>query len=155
MKEIIPNFDSYLNENPDTANFNRVYLTAADYDSYAFGEFKGVMYISHERGTHYDLGKNIPEELWNFGKSPERWNLINCGRLWSEYKFISFWDVETKLDMKLIKKINEAFKHLDIKIDNTWYVEVQDLTGFNKADVLSIKNAITSDKKRYNINWKQ
>lgn len=157
----LPTFEEFLFENPDTAKFGlKRNLFFDDDDAYPFGEFKGVMYIHKKpRTTHYELGDEIiPFKLWDNGRVPDRYNMKNCGRLWTSEKLISFWNLETEFDDKIIAKLNKAIKEsrLKFKVDASWYVEVMDIDNYFKSEIMNVETAISKSSSagnKYKLSW--
>lgn len=102
--------------------------------------------------THGDISSNYPGERLKF-------NFDNTsGRIWTDNRKISFWNLHTKYKPKIVDMINKelTLKRSDIQIDNSWKIELCDIwkcedTGMAKdTSVYFPINEFTTSKIDYN-----
>lgn len=117
-------------------------------DSYVFGYWNDHFIISDIAGdNHLFLRKSIPADLLQKYKGPAPINRDDykyAGRVWKDYKIISFWDYPSKSDLR---KVMKDLKKSGIPINDKWYIEVIDKKGKYEAPKL--------DKDRAPYEWKR
>jgi len=105
-----------LNENPETMKLSHEKSIDWLDDAYAFGIRDEKVLISLIGGTHGSIGNPV---VWK-GRS----SLKYPGRIWVEYKCISFWVFPPKeILINIIKELESLLK-INILNDKKWQIEI-------------------------------
>ena len=141
--------DGTIMENPDniTSNNGKYKLDVFDRDAVAFGIFEGKLFTSEKFGkTHLDILKNQYPTYLDFmmtltkGTKGVRELLEYSGRLWKDYKILSFWTYPDK------NKLNEIIKDLNslgYNINDNWLIDVD-------TEPISVDYTIATNKDHNN-----
>jgi hypothetical protein len=110
---------SLLNESPDVVYFNNKKLTSDDNDAISF-----ILYS--DNNTEEELQVSSPGEghgsLEGYTHKKNNSKRMYDGRLWINSKIISFWFYPP---MDKFKKIIDEFdRYFNIRIDNSWFIEI-------------------------------
>jgi len=114
-------FQNRLNENPDSVYLPEGdELTWEDENAFAFGYYKGNMYMSPKSGGHGSMGPEKERESKFFNRDDFKF----AGRIWKPEKIISFWTYPDKKEFyKLLSDISNI---TDINFNSSWRVELND-----------------------------
>lgn len=141
-----------LNESPDEAVYimktswmrdeKRFNLYWKDPGAYAFGYYKGIMYISPEGKGHGSMGPTEERKTKMFDRNDFEYP----GRLWTEAWLISFWKYPPKEEMR--KVLNDISNASHIKIHSGWKIEIIERRGFSEVSKnVPIDEYIGSEKR--------
>jgi hypothetical protein len=91
-------------------------------ETYAFGIYRGKLFISAPGRTHGDIAVKQSKTGQNIGVYREKY--LYPGRIWKSYKLISFWTYpDAKTFKKIIDELSERL-NLNIMNDPEWKVEI-------------------------------
>ncbi len=122
------NLRNKLYESPDEINdYDRKLLWNSD-GSYAFGYYKGKLYISPETRGHGSMGPEDERKTKYFDRNDFKF----AGRIWKYDKILSFWFYPNKEEFKQILK--DLSNELNININNSWEVELSNGKIINIED---------------------
>lgn len=133
----IVKFNEYHNEAVDQlyipAKDDVVYFSGDDIFPFILGD--GEMYIGTEGSTHGDMKYDIiPSHVDE---------LTDYGRIWVEFKTITFWeDINTE---KINFIVSELEKGLNIKISGDWNIEYYDMK--NEAEIFTTIDKMKNNEK--------
>lgn len=152
MKRIIPTFEQYLFEDPDTAHKSGRELNFMSGGAMPFGYINGVMTIGKKGTIHYSKMRGLERSMYK-----------SSGRVWTKEEVISFWNLDRPL-ADVINDLNDVLAPLKIKIEGNWLVEraiyvslrraytTAEATSLERLDNV-IKNAPNGSNDSYTIIW--